>query len=467
MQNNLRTLNNFRPRKVLVIGDVIIDRYHVGVVNRISQEAPIPILRISHEKDRLGGAGSLAQNLSRLGCQVSLCALTGCDDNLKILKKLLIAKKISTDLLINDDEFSTLLKARFLAQNQQILRVDYEKDFSLSAPKIDKIVDSIIPKIQEFSAVAISHYVKGFLQPLLLNKIINETKRLGIPCVCDPGRGVDHSNYKGITTIKPNRLETEGLVGFKLRTTADFIKAATILKKQTEAEFILISLDEDGIFYYRDADDYKLFMVGSKEIFDVCGAGDMVIAILTAFLANKQAPIDIIPLANIAAGIVISRLGTASVSLSELMRASMPKAHRKIISLADLIQIRKNSNQSWSFTNGHFDNLTSMHIKFLQNMAKYGDFRVVAINSDQSIKKQKGRFPEIKQLVRAELLASLSSVDWVVIFDEDAPTDLIKKLKPDWVIKGKSHLNRDLIEQRAIDEVSAKLEFVTDVVVDR
>lgn len=456
-------IDSFKPSTILVIGDAMLDIYHSGTVERISPEAPIPILKVEKETIGLGGAAVVAKNLTHLGCRVELCCLVGIDSNKNDLIKLLDKHQILKNMLFERHDFKTLVKQRFLAKNQQIMRADYENEFKLPSADAAAIAANITKQLANFDAIVISDYEKGLLHPIVIKQIIKTARQLKIPCICDPGRGANFKVYQGVTTIKPNRSETEKAVNFKINTVKDALKAAKIIKKITQADFLSISLDSWGILFFESDNNFKLFAARHKEIFDISGAGDMVTTIITAFLAIKTQPQQIIPLANQAAGIVVSKLGAVSVSLSEIKSSLMADYFKKIVNLDTLIALRKKyATAKWVMTNGYFDDISAAKIRFLKDMALLGDISIVAINSDRIIKKQKkDKKILIDQSQRAEIIATISTVDLIIIFDNEDATELIKKIKPTYIVKSNQHKTLLDSEIAAAKKVKAEIKFLT------
>ena len=448
-------------KKIMVFGDLILDSYQFGKVERISQEAPIQILGIEKQEYCLGGAACVANDLVHLGNQVACMGLVGQDSHQGVFKDLLESAAIDTQHLIEKQDFTTILKVRFLAARQQILRVDYEKPYSLAATDIEQILAKIFPLLDAklYDALVISDYGKGFCHPELIKKIIQRARQNAIPCVVDP-KNKDYRIYQHCTTIKPNRAELSQATGLRTDSFEAVVEAAGKLQEMLAADFLSISLDKDGILYYVNPKLYHLFPTKKQEVFDVSGAGDVVTAVLATGLANNWEPSLILHLANIAAGIEISKLGALPVSLQEIYDSLEPSYRKKIVSLEQFLALPHDPETVIALSYGYFDQISTGHVKFIQAMESLGNLRVLAINSDASIIKHKGRTPTLNEQERAELFSAFSSIDWVIIFPDQDASSLIEKIRPSIVVKGDNFKHQTLPEAGAIEKVQAELVFL-------
>jgi D-beta-D-heptose 7-phosphate kinase/D-beta-D-heptose 1-phosphate adenosyltransferase len=458
----INTIRRFKPVTMMVIGDIMLDRYTWGEVNRISPEAPIPVLKVSKEETRLGGAASTIANVKALNCQVLPIGLTGNDIAGKEINHIFEEQGISTKAILKEDNFQTIVKNRLLTHEQQLLRVDHETNFSLTPELENKLIQTILENMPEVDGVILSDYKKGILTPEVLKQTIAKAKELNLPIVCDPGNGVDFNLYSGVTTIKPNRSETGKATGLPMDNFNSILQAAELLKKQCDADFLSISLDKDGILLFRNADDYHLYNTEAMEVFDVTGAGDMVISIIGVLLAAGESPEIAIQMANVAAGLEISHVGVVPLSWEDIShQLAEHSLIEKITTLDKLKQhYAKFPEKSIVFTNGYFDNLSAGHLKFLLEMDRFQGEKIVAINSDASILKAKGKAPLLSEVDRARLLASLESVTWVLVFDDENASDLIETLAPTILVKGESFKDQIIPENNAIEKAGTRIEYL-------
>lgn len=439
------------PPKILVIGDVIIDKYIWCACERISPEAPVPVVLSKDKEQRLGGAANVYANLCALKAKVSILSVVGDDENLSFLKERLHGK------LVVKKGYKTPLKSRIIASNQQILRLDDEEKLVLDdESEIKKLFKE---SLSEFDAFILSDYDKGLLSPSLCKYMINEASKMDKIILVDP-KGKDYTKYKGATLLTPNKKEAQaaGFLGDDLE--------SSLLKMQKDLalKYSLITLSEKGIAAY----DNKLHLIPAKarEVYDVTGAGDSVIAMLAYALALKVPINRACELANRAAAVVVSRIGSAQASLEDIenheKKEKLPSFSEKIKKASDLAFLKVNEYKM-VFTNGCFDILHFGHLSYLQKARALGDILVVGLNSDASVKRLKGETRPInKESHRAAMLASLFFVDYVVIFDEDTPYELIKALRPDVLVKGADYekekvIGVDLVKQTVLIDLEKGL----------
>ncbi|MBU2645743.1 adenylyltransferase/cytidyltransferase family protein [bacterium] len=461
-QQLIQTIHTFSPQKILVIGDLMLDQYLWGKVERISPEAPIPVFRMEKEEFRLGGAANVIANVKALDCQVYPVGVIGKGIAGQKIETIFTEAGISLDGIIVSSSFRTIVKQRILTTKQQILRVDYESaqpDFAQFEEQLLKLVMALIPQMD---GIILSDYAKGVLSPRLIEITVEEARKLGIPVVCDPGKGFDFTKYTGVTAIKPNRSEAAQLTNLDLKDNSSVLKAAAILLKQCQADFLTISLDKDGILLYSGETDYQFIATEAREVFDVTGAGDVVISVIGVLLAQKVPPSIAVHMANVAAGLEISHLGVVSIPWNEILNhLTNDGLNRKIVTLEQAHkEVGNNRESPMVFTNGYFDNISAGHLRFLMEIGKINGRLIVAINSDVSILQQKGSAPLLKEQDRARLLASLENVHRVVIFDDPDASNVIKMLSPDIVVKGEHFRNRPLPEQDAIEAAGARIEYI-------
>ena len=446
----------------LVIGDLMLDQYIFGDVDRISPEAPVPVIKKNKQYDRIGGAGNVALNLIGLGIKPLLVGSIGNDANGKMLSSLIKKHNLSTKGLIKENG-PTTTKTRVMAGHNQIARID-EEQISLGPNEAN--IKKIIKYINlDFSCIIISDYNKGFLSASFLKKIIQQANKEKIPVLIDP-KGKDVAKYAGATLITPNKKEAMDLTGI---TNFDNNLLNTALKKISKnykIKSIVMTQGEDGISHItqKKIDAYPTAI--SKQVYDVSGAGDTVIATLASCIIEKLDLSDCFKLANLAAGIVISKLGTVPIRVEELLdeleRFNGQK--NKMFSLKDsLLKVTdlRAKGKTIGFTNGCFDILHSGHVTYLEKAKSQVDYLILGLNSDSSVKTIKGKNrPIIGETDRARVLCALESIDAVIIFNESTPIKLIKAIQPDVLIKGNDYTPKNVVGAKEIKKWKGKLYLV-------
>lgn len=446
------SISNNLSIQILVIGDLILDHYVEGQVKRISPEAPVPILFQTSERDVLGGAGNVANNIRALGGQASLIGVLGQDfaaDRFIDLAKAAGIKLSS----IRDGKRNTSQKTRLLGDRQQLLRVDNETLSDVNEALEIEIIDTIRDLMSDVNGVIISDYRKGLLTPFVLQQTIELANALNIPVFVDP-KGAESAYYRGATYIKPNRAELELLTGLACKSLRVVEEAAAILIEKTGAN-VLVTLSQDGMILIDNA--YKKFSLPTqaREVFDVSGAGDTAIASFAFAIAQNASPENAARFANIASGIAVSKIGTSAISFEEIS-AEVKKlySHNETfrgnhVTLPEATKLREDWRSRGfrvGFTNGCFDLLHPGHISLLRGAAAACDRLIVAINSDASVKRLKGEARPIQsEAARAEVVGALESVDLVVIFDEDTPLEAIEAIKPDVLVKGADYQEDEIV----------------------
>lgn len=425
----------FKRANVLVLGDVMLDRYWFGATNRISPEAPVPVVRVKNNEERAGGAANVAMNISALNIPVTLLGLIGQDEAGESLAKMLQAQQINCDFAALKTH-PTITKLRVLSRHQQLLRLDFEEDFHDVQSAV--LLDKLRTEIADCGALVLSDYGKGTLNDV--QKMIQIARTANVPVLIDP-KGTDFERYRGATLLTPNLSEFEAVVG-QCADDQVIVDKGLQLIEDYDLQALLVTRSEKGMTLLRlDAEPYHL-PTEAKEVFDVTGAGDTVISVLAAAIADGRSMEEACYLANVAAGIVVGKLGTSTVSPVELENAIH---HRDEIGFGIMDEVRlkavvksaKTRGEKIVMTNGCFDILHPGHVSYLENARKLGDRLIVAVNSDASVKRLKGENRPINSLIaRMAVLAGLSSVDWVVAFSEDTPQRLIGDLLPDLLVKG-------------------------------
>ncbi len=442
--------------EILVVGDLILDEYIDGVCERISPEAPVPIVRMTKKYVKLGGAGNVAIGISKLGAKTGLIGTVGLDENGTILRDLLESDAIDCDLVT--DQFNrTNKKTRVQVDGHQLLRVDDEPIFLNTG---GEVYNKLRAWLHKAKIVVLSDYNKGNLSQS--QKIIELCKAQNKISIVDP-KLADWNNYAGCSIITPNSkeftaaCEFEGLAGNSTKCCADE------LIKRHQIDAILLTLGSDGMKLYRK--NTRVFDVPSvaQEVFDVTGAGDTTVAVLAKLIADGKNIEDAVNMANTAAGITVNKIGSYAVSLNEIDSALKSSKYVDVNTLVKKInELRKSSDVKIGFTNGCFDILHNGHIRYLHECKKHSDFLIVAVNSDQSVAKLKGDDrPIIHEKDRCEMLCALSMVDFVTCFDNETPEELIRMLKPDVLLKGGDYNVAEIIGSDDVISSGGKVQVVT------
>lgn len=452
----MNSLNNIERKRILVIGDVMLDNYFFGDVKRISPEAPVPVFRKKKERSVLGGAANVAANLVAADQDVSMMAVVGNDDTGEHLRAVFGELGIKTSLVIDLDRRTTE-KTRFLASNnQQVLRLDVEDTYPLTSAECERMLKALDEQIDKYDLILISDYLKGLLTYEFTQGVLQRAKTKGIPAIIDV-KDPKIDKYKDAYLIKPNLKELQDLTGITVETDNEIIEASRMLKDVCNAQYILSTCGARGMVLVGKGEPYFVESV-VKEVFDVTGAGDTTIAYLAACMVNGFEMKDAVDIANYAAGIQVSKVGTSAVywkEIREYLANEEDVTSHKILTGRSVDKFRvDNFDKKIVFTNGCFDILHVGHIRYMQEAAKLGDILIVGLNSDASVKRLKGpERPVNNQDDRAEMLSSLEFVDYVVVFDEDTPYELIKKIQPDVLVKGGDYnpdnvVGKDIVEAR-------------------
>jgi D-beta-D-heptose 7-phosphate kinase/D-beta-D-heptose 1-phosphate adenosyltransferase len=430
----LAVLPEFSQARIMVIGDVMLDRYWSGQASRISPEAPVPVVRVKDIEDRIGGAGNVALNIARLGGQVTLLGVIGDDAEGAELKKLLEAEGVVCDFVV-EPSLKTVCKLRIMAQHQQLIRLDFEE----LPLKFDRheLKNRLQNQLPQHDVLVFSDYGKGTLAAVV--DFIAAAKNAGLKVLVDP-KGTDFQRYAHADVITPNLGELQAVVGSSTDEQALQAKGRQLLA-QHQIAALLLTRGEAGMTLIQ-ADASHSLPAQAKDVFDVTGAGDTVIAVMALGMAVNRPLTEAMYLANLAGGIVVGKLGTSTVSLEELARAMHGDrdAQYGVVSedeLAHLISGAKASGERVIMTNGCFDLLHAGHVTYLQQARALGERLIVAVNSDASVRRLKGDSRPINGLQqRMAVLAALACVDWVVAFEEETPERLYCKLLPDVIVKG-------------------------------
>lgn len=435
--------SQFNHAKVLVLGDVMLDRYWFGATNRISPEAPVPVVKVQEIEERAGGAANVAMNIASLNVPVTLLGLVGNDDAGKALDKLLDAHKISNGCIAVESH-PTITKLRILSRHQQLLRLDFEEGFH--NVESDKLLAKLSAEVTACGALILSDYGKGTLASV--QQMIQIARKANVPVLIDP-KGTDFERYRGATLLTPNMSEFEAVAGH-CKDDAEIVAKGLKMIADYDLSALLVTRSEKGMTLLRPNQDAFHLPTQAKEVFDVTGAGDTVISVLATALADGRSYEEACYLANAAAGVVVGKLGTSTVTPSELENAIHQRTETGfgVVTEQELKAVVTQSKQRGEkivMTNGCFDILHPGHVSYLENARKLGDRLIVAVNTDESVKRLKGESRPINDLnARMAVLAGLASVDWVVPFSEDTPQRLIGEVLPDLLVKGGDYKPEDI-----------------------
>ena len=448
---------NKKPN-ILVIGDLMIDHYLWGSCDRISPEAPVQVVNVKKESSVLGGAGNVINNLVALGSVVDVISVIGNDSVANELKSLLEKIDVPTSNLVVENNRKTSKKSRLIASQQQVLRYDMESIDDINENSHKQIIQTLEKNIDKYSSIILSDYGKGVLTTNLTKEIIKIANKNNIKVLVDP-KGKDYSKYKGSYTLTPNKKEAMEATNIDIKDESSLIEALKSLKTQCELEVSLITLSEQGIAIFDD--ELTIKPTVAREVYDVTGAGDTVIASIAFALGNNLDIKDAIYFANLAAGVVVGKIGSATTTLDEIyeyeysLHKSNSTSHIKTFDEIKTLASKLHSQgKKIVFTNGCFDILHVGHVKYLEVAKSYGDVLILGLNADSSVRKLKGPTRPINtQDDRAYILASLESVDYVVIFEEETPYELIKLIKPHVLVKGGDYEGKEVVGQDIADEL--------------
>ncbi|NNC64819.1 MAG: bifunctional D-glycero-beta-D-manno-heptose-7-phosphate kinase/D-glycero-beta-D-manno-heptose 1-phosphate adenylyltransferase HldE [Gammaproteobacteria bacterium] len=442
------TIPDFTTLKVLVAGDAMLDEYWFGSTERISPEAPVPVVRTQEVEQRPGGAANVALNLATLGAQVSLAACVGADARGQALTELLSADGVDCRFLESTDR-PTIHKLRVLSRNQQLIRLDFEDSLADDGAAF---ADHFTSLAEASDIVVLSDYGKGTLSQI--HALIACCRSNGKRVLVDP-KGTDFQRYRGASLVTPNRSEFEAVVG-TWRTEAEFEQLGQSLRETLELEALLVTRGEEGMTLFTDGETPVTLAAETREVFDVTGAGDTVIALMAAGLGCGLAPESAAALSNLGAGLVVGKIGVANLRPTELRLALHRRGRggRGLVSaeeLEGLIEQARARGERIVMTNGCFDILHAGHVAYLEEAKTLGDRLVVAVNDDASVARLKGQARPVNPLEdRMAVLSGLAAVDWVVPFSEDTPANVIGQLLPDVLVKGGDYVAEQIVGAKAV-----------------
>ncbi len=455
----------FGHPQVLVVGDLMLDKYVWGEAERISPEAPVPVLRTGRHSEQPGGAANVAMNLAGLGARVTVMGFGGGDDDQYTLEALLRDAAVKFSIVACPDS-PTTSKLRVLAGHQQLLRMDREAKTGCLAAAAGDLLTRAGAALPEASVVVLSDYAKGVLSEGVCRTIIAEARRWHVPVVVDP-KGSNFTRYRGATAICPNAKELAAVTGEPVSDLNRLLAAGQAMTAALGLESMLVTLSEKGIAILRP--DSRIHVPArARQVYDVSGAGDTVVAVVAAALASGVAIGAAARLANLAAGIVIGKVGTVPIHRGELLGAVseelQPGSGEKVVPL-ELLLARiagwRSRGLQVVFTNGCFDLLHIGHIALLEQARRMGDRLIVAVNSDDSVRRLKGpERPLVREQDRARILAALAAVDAVVVFDETTPLRLIEAIRPDVLVKGGDYCESDVVGASEVRGWGGRVELV-------
>ena len=451
----------------LVVGDLMLDRYLIGDVQRISPEAPVPVVLLKQRKDRAGGAANVAANLANLGITTRIAGCVGNDAEASTLLALINHHGIQSEAVIQSTERPTIAKTRVMSSNQQIVRIDQESHAALSDAENSELHILIARAIHDQPAIVIlSDYAKGVLNEATCRFIIDTCKQANIPVLVDP-KGHDYSKYKGATALTPNKKETAAACHVSMDNHPALLSAASELKASLNLSFLAVTRGEEGITLIEKDTNHHIAAT-AKQVFDVSGAGDTVIATLAAGLIHGLSPNEALSLANTAAGIVVGKVGTVPIELDELLQELTSKnGNAQADKICDLVGLKakvklwRANQQKIVFTNGCFDLLHAGHVTYLEAAKKTGDKLILGLNTDRSVSALKGPSrPVIHENDRARVLAALESVDAIILFDEDTPLNLIEAIRPEVIVKGDDYSEDQVVGGKEVKSWGGSVKLI-------
>lgn len=486
--NLLEALDSLGHPRTLVLGDVVLDRYTWGNAERVSQEAPVILLRADQREARLGGAANVCHMLRGLEAEVTCAGIVGGDSEGEFVRRLLTNVGVHTDFLFVDQGRPTTVKERFIGRAQgrhphQMLRVDSEVRDAIGVELEARLAESIAGRIGAYEMLFISDYDKGVCTPALLGRVIESARAAGVKVLVDPIRSSDYSRYRGASGMTPNRTEAEIATGIRIASPEDAFQAGRKLCLELGLELCVVTLDRDGMALVFPDGRSTVYPTRPRAVYDITGAGDMALAMIGVCLAGGIKPPQTIRLANIAAGLEVEKVGVAVIPRQEIRSRlveeygpreetarlgsgdgppataptnSVRRSYRsKVVALDELARlagVHRARSERMVLTNGVFDLLHVGHVGYLAEARELGDILVVAINSDASVRRLKGPTrPVIRQNDRATMLAALGMVDYVLIFHEDTPHEVLRELKPDVLVKGGTYTKDEVVGHEVVE----------------
>ncbi len=464
------TVGRLGKPRILVVGDLILDRYIWGDAERVSQEAPVILLREDRQEIRLGGASNVANLLRGLDADVTMAGLVGDDDDGRAVRSELETAGVDCAAVMTDSSRPTTVKQRFigLAQHRhphQMLRVDREVRTPVSGEQESTLRDAILAELPSCAAVLISDYAKGVCTPTLLQAVITAARHAEIPVIVDPAATADYRQYVNATAITPNRSETARATGWPIQTEEEACRAGRRLCAELQLDYCFVTLDSDGVALAMADGSTNRYATRKREVYDITGAGDMVLAMIGVGAAAGIPPADLARLANVAGGLEVEQVGVVRVTRQQIL-ADLVTAGRnvseKVCTLDELarhVEARKQIGHRIVLTNGCFDVLHVGHVSYLQQAADEGDCLIVAVNSDDSIRRL-GKGPDrpiFAERERCAMLAALEAVDYVVSFAEDTPHAILDRLQPHLLVKGGTYAPQEIVGRELVESYGGQV----------
>ncbi len=468
----IRRVETLGHPRILVVGDLILDRYIWGDAERISQEAPVPLLRADTKEHRLGGAASVATMLATLGARVDLLGGVGRDAEAGQVRAILAEHGIADDNVVALDDRPTTLKERYIGRAQdrhpqQMIRVDYETRDPIPAAVEADLIGRLPSALAAADLVLISDYDKGICTPGLLRALIDACRAAGVRVLADPIRGRDYAKYRGVHCMTPNRLEAQLATGMPIQSPGDALAVARELLERLDMEASIVTLDRDGMALVRADGRAEIVPTRPRQVYDITGAGDMVLSVVGLCLASGGDYDEAVALGNVAGGLEVEQIGVALLSREEILRDLLDHQPAESGKLRDLpglvaqVRRRRSAGESIVFTNGCFDLLHVGHSRLLRQAASLGDYLVVGLNSDTSVRRLKGSTRPINaEDSRAELLGALECVDAIIIFEDDTPLALIEAIVPDVLVKGGDYRPDQVVGREVVEANGGRLVLV-------
>jgi D-beta-D-heptose 7-phosphate kinase/D-beta-D-heptose 1-phosphate adenosyltransferase len=458
------------PRsRVVVIGDLMIDRYLYGNVERVSPEAPVPVLHFEREELRLGGAGNVAADLAALNADVTMIATVGEDEMGREARRLLRECGVADESLVATQGRPTVAKMRLVGSAQHrhaqtMMRLDFEDVTPIASDAADRVIAAAAEALEGAAVLCIEDYNKGLLSAGLCQTLIAMARELHVPVLIDPANIADYSRYAQATAIKLNRPEAEKATGLSANSPEQYDVVGSALLTRLELDAAIITLDKNGCYLATKDGERRWLKTRARQVFDVTGAGDMVHAMLTAARAAGATWTEAVALANVAAGLEVERFGAVPIKPEEIIQELLLEAHehlgkqRAIEQLIPELQRHRAAGKRIVFTNGCFDLIHLGHIKYFQYAKAQGDLLVVGVNTDKGIRRLKGeKRPIISEQDRVSVLEELESIDYLVRFDEDTPIKLIEQIKPDVLVKGADYSKEQVVGWDVVEKCGGKV----------